>query len=538
MRSLIALFISLLLGISSLAEERFTVSGELKVTSPHPAELSLAFGVPAAHHLYADKILVRADSVQLSPKTIPPAKRKYDATLEAETAVYDEDFTQVYSVTGALPSPLSVTVEFQGCSESICFMPETRTLSLVAGAAAVTPLAQAPHPKPEAAGETTRTPAIQGRASGYLPPAEFLAFLDAAAQGVPMERDRLAQTLETRGLWLTLILILLGGLALNLTPCVLPMIPINIAIIGAGAQSGSRGRGFALGTAYGFGIALVYGVLGLFVVLTGAKFGTLNASPWFNLGIAVLFAALSLGMFDIITIDFSRFQSLSAGESPRKGGFGLALFMGGIAALLAGACVAPVVISVLILAADLYARQNPAGLLLPFFLGLGMALPWPFAGAGLSFLPKPGRWMNRVKYVFGLLILIFAGWYAYLGVSLLRDRAPSAAGELAAAQSENAQHGGWFLSMEQGLAEARRTGKPVLIDFWATWCKNCLKMEKTTFKDPAVAEKLKSFVPVKFQAEDMRAPGVKLVLDQYGVLGLPTYVVLRVPPESSAPAEP
>ena len=89
---------------------------------------------------------------------------------------------------------------------------------------------------------------------------------------------------EGRGPLAILLLVLVGGLALNLTPCVLPMIPINLAIIGAGAQAGSRSRGFLLGGAYGAAMAFVYGVLGLIVILTAGTFGTINASPWFNLG--------------------------------------------------------------------------------------------------------------------------------------------------------------------------------------------------------------------------------------------------------------
>ena len=96
--------------------------------------------------------------------------------------------------------------------------------------------------------------------------------------------------------------------------------------------------------------------------------------------------------------------------------------MGVVAALMAGACVAPVVISVLLLSAHLYGAGMVAGLLLPFLLGLGMALPWPFAGAGLSLLPKPGQWMKWVKYSFGVLILLFAAYYGYLAGSLFLSR--------------------------------------------------------------------------------------------------------------------
>src|SRR5205814_6898111 len=147
---------------------------------------------------------------------------------------------------------------------------------------------------------------------------------------------------EGRGPLTILFIVFLGGLALNLTPCVLPMIPINLAIIGAGTQAGSRGRGFLLGGVYGLAMAVVYGVLGVVVILTAGTFGTINASPWFNLGIAVLFVALALAMFDVITIDFSRFSSsLRVGEQGR-GTFVVAFVMGAVAALLAGACVAPV----------------------------------------------------------------------------------------------------------------------------------------------------------------------------------------------------
>ena len=216
-------------------------------------------------------------------------------------------------------------------------------------------------------------------------------------------------------------LIVLGGVALNLTPCILPMIPINLAIIGAGAQAGSKKRGFALGATYAAGMAIAYGVLGLVVVLTGSKFGTLNSSPWFNLAIASVFLFLALAMFDIVSVDLSRFQNGSAGGGTRsKSKFIVAYTMGTVAALLAGACVAPVVISVLLQATTLHAKGITVGLLLPFLLGLGMGLPWPFAGAGLSFLPKPGKWMMRVKYGFGVMIILFAAYYGHLAFGLFK----------------------------------------------------------------------------------------------------------------------
>ena len=117
---------------------------------------------------------------------------------------------------------------------------------------------------------------------------EFLRKIHDAQNGVK-ERGMF----EGRGPLAILLLVFIGGLALNLTPCVLPMIPINLAIIGAGTQAGSRGRGFLLGGVYGLAMAVVYGVLGVIVILTAGTFGTINSSPWFNLGIAVLPAPAS-----------------------------------------------------------------------------------------------------------------------------------------------------------------------------------------------------------------------------------------------------
>jgi thioredoxin:protein disulfide reductase len=355
---------------------------------------------------------------------------------------------------------------------------------------------------------------VLGNAFGYVSADKFLKFIDDAEKGI-----KEPGMFEGRGPLGILLLVFVGGLALNLTPCVLPMIPINLAIIGAGAQAGSRARGFALGSVYGAAIAAVYGVLGVIVILTAGTFGTLNASPWFNAAIAAIFIALGLAMFDVLTIDFSRFGSkLRLGESGR-GTFGLAFGMGSIAALLAGACVAPVVVQVVLFSSDLYAKGTAIALGLPFVLGLGMGLPWPIAGAGLASLPKPGAWMVRVKYAFGVLILATAVYYAYEAYVLFRPSSPAA--------QQTVTKDGWYVSLPDALAAAKSQNKQVFIDMWATWCKNCFVMDETTFQDPAVKAALSSYVLLKYQAEDPDMQPAKALMDRFKSPGLPTYAILQ-----------
>jgi thioredoxin:protein disulfide reductase len=472
--------------------------------------VEVALTVPPKHKLYSEEIRVSAGERMLTAVDAPAPVTMPDPFTGEPSSFYDASVTLCYPWPGG-EAP-EVAVEFMGCDETECFLPERHVFRLTAeGGERIAP-ADGDEPEPAAVSgwraRVERDFVLRARAGGYMNAPDFLIFLgdERGAAGAAAGASPLA-----RGIVVTLLLVVLGGLALNLTPCVLPMIPINLAIIGAGAQAGTRRRGFVLGGLYGVGIALTYGALGLFALLAGATFGTLNANPWFNAALASLFVVLAAAMMGLLNIDFSRFQSAVGSHRPGRGTIALALFMGAVSALLAGACVAPALIGVLLLAGRLYADGQPFALGLPFLLGIGMALPWPFAGAGLSFLPKPGRWMNAVKYGFGLLILGFALYYGRLAWTLFRPTGYDPAAE--------------ERRLEEAFARGAREGRPVFIDVWATWCKNCHAMDRTTFQDPAVQRRLEEFVVVKYQAERPDREPARGTLRSMEVVGLPAYLI-------------
>ena len=529
MRSAMIIWLAALGVASAQFVDPFQVTAEWVPDSAGEGRLTLSWRVPAGHYLYGNALGVHVQGAQVTPERLAPRAPIHDAISGGQREALTHDFTDSYRVKAKSDANRILTVDYQGCSSNLCYRPQSRQFQLSATSGVWELVGAAPVTRAKEAGPLPPDFRVQGRTFGYVGSAEFIKFLNQSLAGGNAGGG--VDTGSRQGIWVTLVLILLGGLALNLTPCVLPMIPVNLAIIGAGVQAGNRRRGFALGGFYGLGIAGAYGILGVVVLLTGARFGTLNAMPGFNLGIAVIFIGLAAAMFGLFNLDFSRFQKTGpASAGGGGGGYGQALVMGAVSALLAGACVAPAVIAVLVLAASLYAQGWAAALLLPFLLGIGMALPWPFAGAGLAWLPKPGAWMENIKRSFAAVILIAGLYYAWQGIDQIRSRSESARAAVRKA-TEQALEEGWLTSLPEAFAQARAEGKPVLIDFWATWRKNCLAMVKTTFKDPAVRQVLEGFIKVKLQAEQLSEPATRNLLDAYAVWGLPTYVVLKGAPD-------
>ena len=362
---------------------------------------------------------------------------------------------------------------------------------------------------PPAAGETPSagndaTASAPRIAQGYMDADAFIAFLDGRR---PAGGDT-EEGLASMPVWLMLLAVLFGGFCLNLTPCVLPMMPVTLMVIG---RSPSRGLMYALG------LALAYGTLGVAASAFGLSFGAIQGNPWFNAAVAAVFAVFALAMSGAFFIDFSGRKNTLASSLGGKTAPGVFAFLMGVAgAVLAGACVAPVLLAVLAHSAVLSSSGDKVlAVALPFVLGAGMALPWPFAAAGLKVLPKPGAWMKHVNRVFAAIVFAFAVWYGRLAwIGFAAD------GALQRGSSRSGRLVEFGSPAEFSLEGLER---PVLVDCWASWCKNCAAMEAKTFADPAVKKKLENWTVVRLRAENipelLKLPGFEKIV------GLPAFVV-------------
>ncbi len=202
-----------------------------------------------------------------------------------------------------------------------------------------------------------------------------------------------------------------AGLLISFTPCVYPIIPIQLGFIGgqtASAQtSGGRAswRGFTLSVLFVVGMAIVYAALGAFASLTGTLFGIWASSPWTYIVVGNVILALALSMLDVIQLPMPQF--LANWNPERKGkGYVSALLIGASSGLVVGPCTAPA------LGAALGAQGNVffgTTVLFVFAIGMGalMIALGTFSGA-LTALPRSGEWMVKVKKGFGFAMILIA----------------------------------------------------------------------------------------------------------------------------------
>lgn len=358
----------------------------------------------------------------------------------------------------------------------------------------------------------------------------------------------------------------IGGLLVSLTPCVYPMIVITVSVFGANPTQGRR-RAMALSAAFILGLCAMYTPLGVAAGLTGSLFGAALSSPWVVGFIVLILLALALAMFGVWELALpSSWQTKLSGVGGV--GYGGAFLMGLVAGLLAAPCSGPVTIALL---THVGTSGDPVvGALYFFFYALGIGTLFFLVGTFALSLPRGGRWTEWIKGVFGLVILVMAGYYLRLIIPEFNTvpwRSPavigagiasvalglvlgaihlSTAGEswrkkvrktaavlfaaggatilLLAAVTE-VDPVPWRDDYEAAVAEAREAGQPILIDFTATWCGACQELAHRTFSDPRVVEELERFVPVRVDATRQDQRAVRF-MERYQVLGLPTVLII------------
>jgi thiol:disulfide interchange protein DsbD len=306
--------------------------------------------------------------------------------------------------------------------------------------------------------------------------------------------------LQGAPIWLQLGLVFLGGLLLNLTPCVYPMIPITVGYFGAQSE-GRTGKTFGLALLYVLGLALVYSTLGVFAARTGNLFGATMQSPWVLGFVALVLGGLGLSMAGLFTINPPRWALSRAGG--KKGAWG-ALAMGALLGVVAAPCVGPVVAALLTYVG---ARGDALlGFSLFFTLSLGLGLPYlllaTFSGSAKS-LPRAGAWMEKSKKFFAVPLVLAAMYYGFLAVNSVSASTPAVA---AVQNAQPGTHKAWPNATLAILEQARAQNRPVVLDFRADWCLPCLKMEEEIFSRPSTHEVARKNNVLLLQVDLTKAP--------------------------------
>jgi thiol:disulfide interchange protein DsbD len=366
----------------------------------------------------------------------------------------------------------------------------------------------------------------------------------------------LSQRFLAGGLLLQLALVFVGGLALNLTPCVFPLIQITIGYFVAQKES----RGWLLAATYALGMIAMYSTLGVAAALTGGLFGAALQSPWVIAVLVALLLALSASMFGAWELRVPQWATRVSGG--RQGHAG-ALVMGLVAGVVAAPCIGPFVLGLLTLVGK---RGDPAyGFAMFFTLALGLSLPYVVLASSTSLierLPNAGAWMLGVRQLFGVLLLVLAVYFVKPfipggagdlveamarilgGLYLLVVARPGhdipavdrfmriasaailAAGILGLPGGRHAAAGTdleWMPFDEAAVQAAVSSGQPVVLDFYADWCIPCKELDERTFSHREVAAALSRFA--RFKVDLTRStPENGAIRERFQALGVPTIV--------------
>ncbi len=460
------------------------------------------------------------------------------AALGGKSSVYEGqvriavDFTLI----GKLPDDgiaVRGKVSYQGCNDQVCLAPAEKAFTI--------------HLNGGAVGET------------IAPDTNHETDAKAGVSGSSAQQGSISDSIARKGFVLTLLIIFLGGLALNLTPCVYPLIPITMGFF---SSQGKKGSSLLMASMYVVGIAVTYSALGTFAALTGSMFGTALTNPVVLIIMALIMVGLSLSMFGVYEFRLPT-ALMQLGGGARNGAVG-SLIMGLTMGIVAAPCVGPFVIGLLTYVAQ---TGSPLiGFIMFFTLSLGLGLPYLFLGlfsSRLSALPRSGEWLNGVRIFFGLTLVGMALYFLnplihgkageyMIPVYMILAAVYYAVFDKSGMKSPGFLRGKIFIAMvilalgiwmikpapqssetlaweswsEEALQTADVKDQPVLIDFFADWCIPCKELDKLTFSDPQVAESLKNYTLLKVDLTQDKSEWAMKLKQRYGIQGVPTVIFL------------
>lgn len=519
------------------------------------AQVKLSWQIADGYYLYKDKFKIAGVAVNFSHPTYPVGL-PYEDEFFGKTEIYRHQVILTVPLAN-IDADARLKIRFQGCADAgLCYPVETVEVplsQLSASSSGTTPS--------DTAGEETNSPTGDTAGSKSSAPIS--------------QQTELAERLnQDRSFW-TLGLFFLLGLGLAFTPCVFPMYPILTSIIVGQGQQLSSGRAFTLSLSYVQGMALTYSLLGLVVASAGVQFQAYFQHPAVLVVISLLFVLLALAMFGVINLQLpSSWQAKINQLSHRQqGGRARSAFlMGALSGLVASPCTTAPLTGVL-----LYIAQTgdlAYGALVLYVLSLGMGLPLLILGAtGGKFLPKPGAWMDRIKALFGflllsvplvllerivpdhvlvvllsLLLLAFAmfvhhtqqhvskAWIKSLlwliatvlvvSTLIMNQRVWWPQPQTTSTEVTKAAKGNFIDiktldDLSEQLAIAKAEQQVVLLDFFAEWCIACKEFEEITFVDTGVQTEMAKIRLLRIDVTKATEQDQQ-VLEEFKVLGLPT----------------
>jgi len=511
-----------------------TAGATLRIDATLAAGWHVNSHVPSEDYLIATSVRVDpAAGIRAGAARYPDGRMKKFSFADKPLSVYEGSFSLEVPLTieGGAPPEVTGAIEYQACSDTQCLAPVSVPFrASVSGSGAAPKLSGGAVPLSQA-------------------PEGSQAAASTAAAGASEDFGRL---LERRGFLVVLLLLFAGGLALNLTPCVYPVIPLTVSFFGGQAAGQSR-RTFLLAAIYVLGMATTYSALGVAAALSGRLFGAALQSPWVLGGVALVLVALSLSMFGLYDIRMPTALMQKAGA---RQGYAGAYAMGLLVGVVAAPCVGPVVLGLLAFVA---ATQDAAlGFLFFFVLSLGLGFPFLFL-AGFSgriaALPRAGAWMEGVKKIFGWILLAMAAYFVRtalpglvgawilpvvlvvgalallavhvtlktsvrIAVSVLFLAAAVFFAPIGRAEASGPQWGAFDAGRVAAL------GRPAVVDFAASWCLPCIELDKKTFSDPRVRGELERRGLFKADMTKAAAPETMALAEKYAILGVPTVIFL------------